>query len=504
MFSLVSGQLKNFSQRTLTDRYKGTWSEGQYEGGWLNDQPHGRGVYVEADEGHYRGEWLNGKKHGQGVYVDVFGGRYEGQWQQDEQHGRGVYTHRSGARYVGEWLNGKSHGRGVCVYDSGERYDGEWLNDNWHGQGVHVDVHGNRYKGQWLNNKKHGQGVYKYRSGEQYKGQWLNDNRHGQGVYVDVDGNRYEGQWLNGKRHGQGICVYASGARYEGEWLNNNWHGQGIHVDGSGARFEGRWLNGQWQGLFTLKKGEDSLPLEFKNDMIVPRNPIEGITIQHITENPLHPSYALIVQSTHDHNGAFSNLTGLELRNRLGKLVNGIIVTKVDSVEKLTQIKLGEKYINRVSHLWIRAHGSPAGMYFESLATIEHFKPLLNQLAPSALIVLESCSTGKISFERAWTPIAEQLATYLPTATVIAPNCNPTLRGFSGMNNGTHTTLTVAMICEEKLRGYLEKFTLLANATNYGDESNYSTILITVVALTALAVGAFFLYTKFKNRQCVC
>ena len=340
--------------------------------------------------------------------------------------------------------------------------------------------------------------------GDRSQGKLQNGEKRDHDVSVSSSTEGYKGEWQNGKFHGHGVFKLSDGYQYEGEWQNGEKHGHGVLKIGDGYQYEyeGKWQNNKKQGLFTIKKDEDSLELEFKNDVIIPRNPTDGITIQHIKETPSHPSYALIVKQMNERITNTKHF--LELKNRLSEIAEYVIIKEVDSVSNLTKIKFEEEYINRVSYLWISAHGSPSRMQFgETLATIEDFKPLLNQLAPSALIVLASCSTGKSSFfEGAIAPIAKEMSNYLQTATVIAPNCNIYAKeiGFAGMNNGTHTTSNVAMLCVDKLRGQLEKFSVLESDSNFSvleGDSNYSACLIEnlkgILVTTAFAIGAFYL-----------
>ncbi len=457
-FSVVNSSSHLYKQGSNPEDARGQeWAGGRYTGPWLNGKPHGWGRYIDS-EGQYNGQFEEGKPQGNGFCVYSNGDRYDGEWLDGEPHGEGVRVCSDGNRYEGEWLHGEPHGQGVLAYSNGDRYEGEWLNGELHGQGVRVYANGDRYEGEWRKGKRCGQGVCTYSNGDRYEGEWLNDTRSGKGVYIYSCEARYEGEWLNGMHHGTGVYIYNSEERHEGKFSNGVQHGWGVYERSSGVRFKGEWVQGEKQGLFTLENGEESLKIEFKNDMMIPRD--EGIAVEHTTVNPSNLSHALIIESTDDHNGVFSDSMGLEVENGLRKLVRGEVTTiRVDSVEKLTQIDLEERYRNRISHLWIRAHGSPEGLCFGQLAIAEHFRPLLRQLDPSAVIVLESCSTGRVSPNQTSIPIAQQLANSLQTATVIAPNCDIFAIGLSGLNDGMRTTTKVAMIGHQRLKGNLNTFT---------------------------------------------
>ena len=45
------------------------------------------------------------------MYTYADGGRFEGEWIDDKVHGRGVSVYASGNRYEGEWVDGKINGQ---------------------------------------------------------------------------------------------------------------------------------------------------------------------------------------------------------------------------------------------------------------------------------------------------------------------------------------------------------------------------------------------------------
>ena len=53
-----------------------------------------------------------------GLYV-VGWGSYEGDWVNDKKHGRGIFTWADGDRYEGDYLNGKMNGRGITPGPTG-------------------------------------------------------------------------------------------------------------------------------------------------------------------------------------------------------------------------------------------------------------------------------------------------------------------------------------------------------------------------------------------------
>jgi hypothetical protein len=65
-----------------------------YEGQFLNDRPHGRGVYTWSDGSRFSGVWFEG--NGQGVFQAINGDRYEGDLVDNKFHGRGRYFSTTG------------------------------------------------------------------------------------------------------------------------------------------------------------------------------------------------------------------------------------------------------------------------------------------------------------------------------------------------------------------------------------------------------------------------
>ncbi len=51
-----------------------TWQDGRrYEGNYILNKKHGRGVYTYSDGSKYNGEWCDGLQHGVGTIVDADG-----------------------------------------------------------------------------------------------------------------------------------------------------------------------------------------------------------------------------------------------------------------------------------------------------------------------------------------------------------------------------------------------------------------------------------------------
>ena len=82
-------------------------------------------------------------RHGKGIFTFVetrgdgshWAGSYEGSWVQNKRHGRGVFKYPNGDLYEGNWSNNHKHGYGRYVYANGDVYEGEFKSDMMHGQG---------------------------------------------------------------------------------------------------------------------------------------------------------------------------------------------------------------------------------------------------------------------------------------------------------------------------------------------------------------------------------
>ncbi|MDY6920877.1 MAG: hypothetical protein SV765_11790 [Pseudomonadota bacterium] len=159
-----------------------------YTGRWLNNKPHGEGVYQRLNGDLYRGGFRNGYMHGAGVYEFSNGDVYRGQWEQGLPNGEGVMLYQNGNRYQGHWQNGLRHGKGKLVYRSGSIYDGYWSRGD-----------------------KSGKGLLTYRNGQRYLGDFKFNQPHGHGIKTEADGSSYRGTFSKGLRHGVGECSQEGG-----------------------------------------------------------------------------------------------------------------------------------------------------------------------------------------------------------------------------------------------------------------------------------------------------
>ena len=149
----------------------------QYEGEWKNGIMHGKGKYIRDSHTLYDGEWKHGVREGHGIqsfittsgteseYVIERGGRYEGLFVNNQRHGKGVQSWVNGSTYQGEFVCGKRHGWGKFQWPDGDSYEGMFEYDYKHGRGAYTYLSGNSYEGEWNRDVMMGKGLYIYDDG---------------------------------------------------------------------------------------------------------------------------------------------------------------------------------------------------------------------------------------------------------------------------------------------------------------------------------------------------
>jgi len=157
--------------------YTGTWfndlAQGQgtldcpdkwvYKGLFDKGKPHGHGTLTLQDGSTFTGQYKQGAKDGVGVFVfrgEQASGSYEGQYIKDACHGKGIFKWDDGCKYEGQWRHGKKHGRGQLTFPDGCCYDGAFEADQKNGPGTMEWADGCRYTGEWSGGRQHGRGAY--------------------------------------------------------------------------------------------------------------------------------------------------------------------------------------------------------------------------------------------------------------------------------------------------------------------------------------------------------
>lgn len=67
-----------------------------------------------------------GRWNGKGTLLNANGDSYQGFFVDDARHGRGIYRFTSGDVYEGDFLDDNRHGRGVFKFHNGSTYAGEF------------------------------------------------------------------------------------------------------------------------------------------------------------------------------------------------------------------------------------------------------------------------------------------------------------------------------------------------------------------------------------------
>ena len=181
-------------------------------------------------------------------YIKEFRIGYEGKYVDNLMHGKGIYRYVNGDVYEGEFAQGKFHGYGKASYADGSSYEGTWENHRRHGKGKHINCKGDIYEGGFRNDLKHGYGILKCNNGDDYEGEFAFDLPHGTGKRVFENGDTYEGDIRHGIMHGKGKKMFSNGDWYEGYFEEDLFHGVGVYQWVNGDRYEGNWELGQMHG----------------------------------------------------------------------------------------------------------------------------------------------------------------------------------------------------------------------------------------------------------------
>lgn len=254
-----------------------------YEGGFLDNQPHGEGVFRLPDDSTTKLQFNRGIPADQAEiqWPPPIGARYRGQIDRRTYapNGKGVMEYGDGAVYEGEFKQGRLDGTGVLKKPNGELRRGAFVNGAQEGSGFLQFSHGGTYEGEFRAGRASGRGKLIERDGTTYEGEFLADFFSGSGTMTFPDGARYVGQFLKGMRHGTGKFTRASGEIDDGEWSEGALSGEcrlvrqervyegtclGGMASGSGRLedktqnlvYEGEFLNDKFEGRGSLHLGE--------------------------------------------------------------------------------------------------------------------------------------------------------------------------------------------------------------------------------------------------------
>ncbi|KAE9064301.1 hypothetical protein PF005_g29414, partial [Phytophthora fragariae] len=297
---------------------------------------HARYTYPNGDE--YEGDFVEGMREGYGIYLErASGNLYDGSWLADERHGKGVLTSKASGGYIydGEWVHdmrcgqGHSTRRGGGGTSGGESYTGQWYANHFHGRGVYVNSEGDVYDGEWRDGIRHGAGKLtivnpvKTRPGEmggvvRYVGEWADGKFHGGNGGKDcVTGRvlpfpkpqeplvKYSGACRRGRPWGKGTCKFANGAVYSGDWIDGLREGRGICVNPDGAMLEGEWQHSVFVKAVRFPSRFVDVSLSSNTPPSSPRRPSIAAKSEGETEHPMFGFHRHVYPSGDVYEGEF-------------------------------------------------------------------------------------------------------------------------------------------------------------------------------------------------------
>jgi hypothetical protein len=139
----VTAIMRKLNAGKLNDEIK--LEHGTYKGP-LNDKkkPHGFGHMFCNDGSTYDGLWTNGKMEGKnGIFRFTNGDTYQGDFVNEQFHGKGVYTDKNGDIYEGDFVKGNLEGHGKHILVTKEvAYKGDYKQGKPHGKGALIGIDG--------------------------------------------------------------------------------------------------------------------------------------------------------------------------------------------------------------------------------------------------------------------------------------------------------------------------------------------------------------------------
>lgn len=246
-----SGESILFSPTGVT-KFFGQWRNGA--------RVYGKVEYAGKDgrKWNYEGQFLDEKFHGRGVYVDTLGTVDEGYFISGRLEGPGIRRQANGRIYEANFKEGVITGNGKLTLPSGEVRTGTFLHDYLSGpNGTIKYPNGDFYSGELHYDLPSGVGKLTYRSGATYEGNFSAGKPDGLGVLKRADGGIYEGSFKSGQFEGQGILKTASGLQFDGNFSEGKLNGLAKTRDQSGVLGELTYLAGVQQGWarFTYPNG---------------------------------------------------------------------------------------------------------------------------------------------------------------------------------------------------------------------------------------------------------
>ena len=221
----------------------------------------------------WSGAVVNRRKEGHGIFHrnnDV----YEGSFLHDVKHGKGVMRWSDGASYDGDWQRDRPHGQGIwkaatatataqqptpAVAPASRSEDAPLpapspLSDSSAEPGSPASARATSYSGGWEGGEKSGAGVLMYSDGSIYTGTFVHDRQSGHGELVRKDGSCFIGEWKDGRYHGVGVLTRVNGDVLEGTFVRGLLEGDGTVRRYCGDEVTGSFQRGVLKGPGTIRR----------------------------------------------------------------------------------------------------------------------------------------------------------------------------------------------------------------------------------------------------------
>eukprot|EP00347_Sterkiella_histriomuscorum_P016426 403353222 len=218
--------------------YKGDWRLNlrQYLFKLKSNFRHGFGIQNWADGSSYEGNWSMDKRtHGKMKMID--GTVYEGPFLDDKYHGKGVIKFLDYNTFTGNFHNGKCPQFGMMGYKDGRIYLGNLRDFRKSGVGCILEVNGDFYEGEFQNDSAIGIGCILYKNGDYFTGFVQDQKKEGGGRLHEKLKNRYyEGKFYQDKKEGEGYYIFEDGRVYCGLFKNDIEEGTGEYINSKSIR----------------------------------------------------------------------------------------------------------------------------------------------------------------------------------------------------------------------------------------------------------------------------
>jgi len=359
-----------------------------YQGEWLNNQPHGLGVLYDRNGNQFEGVFEHGRRL-QGTTTFVNGDCHIGSYKDNMRHGLGhIYVFWNGDRYEGEMQQGKIQGKGRFRWACGEYYSGDLLDGEPHGVGTKVLKNGDRYCGQWKYGEAHGWGTKTFANGDKHNGQYKHNKRDGFGVYTWYNGDTYEGYYKAGRACGIGYKK-VGGVTTLGEFRKDRLSGMAMQsCEESGVKVAGffkkderhgnirvLWDNThQLSGMFyrnellrgTMQTGDQVFDGEFQ------RGRAHGVGIQLFPNGDIYRGYFSLNKRSSSGEYRWSQQSTYE-----GEWENGLehgqgVLSSASTVVHRGHFRYGKRHGSVIETL----DGSNHSLQIWNQGTLEHQQPL--------------------------------------------------------------------------------------------------------------------------------